>query len=102
MICKTRGDNVLLYHEWRFLLLPISEVVFDGDECVRADLESAFDVTPNLDAPDALRKRILDKAWRDGVIFANQCSPEWALSIAQASRGKVSATALLRAFGGNT
>lgn len=97
MNCRRRGDNVLLYTDGRFLLLPASEV--SGD-CMAVDLESAFDVTPTFNVPDALRKRILDKAWRDNVIFENQCSPEWALGIARSTKGQISATDILRAYGG--
>ena len=92
---RFRGDNVMLYVDHRFLLLPVSEVEVDADaeylEVNEESLAMAFDATPDL--PD----RVVDLAWRQGILFHSDVTSHWAASVARGLSG-MSAIEVKEAF----
>ena len=99
---KVRGNNVLFFHDCRFLILPAGEVAIlsAGTREVESHdilivsvdaLASALDVTPDLP------ERVLGSAWQNGYVFASEVDPAWAVSVARHLDG-FAGTDILRAF----
>jgi hypothetical protein len=100
---KVRGNNVLFFHEHRFLILPAGEVAISLSSGAReveshdilivsaSVLASAYDITPDLP------ERVLGSAWQNGYVFASEVDPAWAVSVARHLTG-FAGTDILRAF----
>jgi hypothetical protein len=76
---RRKGENVLLFHEGHFLLLPGTEVeAHEGGVQVEEEaLAAAFDVTPDLPL------RILQGAWKKGCVFYSEIDVNWAAGVAR-------------------
>jgi hypothetical protein len=90
---QIKGDNIRFFYKGRFLVLPLSEATLvNGVPNVRSeDIESAYDCTP------ALPERVLGAAWKAGIVFANEVTPDWAMGIARSSK-IVSGSEIIKAF----
>jgi hypothetical protein len=90
---QVKGDNIRFFYKNRFLVLPLSEVTFVNDvpHVHDENIESAYDCTP------ALPERVLGAAWRAGIVFANEVTPDWAVGIARSCK-TVSGSEIIKAF----
>jgi hypothetical protein len=92
---RQRHENVLLFYDCKFLILPTTEVkqVDEGLEITEDALAAAFDLTPDLPC------KVLCGAWRRKIVFASDVSRNigWAASVAQGVPG-LSAHDILNAF----
>lgn len=89
---RINGQNIALFVDSRFLLLPVSEVELVAGGSVKVskeNLDAALDVTPDLPP------RVVGLAWKHGVLFG-PIDPVWAKDVAAAA--KMSATSVIRAF----